>query len=277
MSASSDQPEIVPPSSSQSRSSGTCRPWLAPMVPLLSPQRDAALGYTLGFGAGITTSEARCNRRQRAASFNWAKAPRADILSCAAKAYAARMGDSEYVDAVRLLIGEEQRHARELAKFLHLAGIPLAEITWADTAFRWLRKRAGIEVCVSVLLTAEIIAKVYYAALGKATASPVLRRICEQILQDEVEHVRFQSERLALLRAARPRPFVAMQHLAASRPVRRGLPGRAAQALRRYSAPEATAFVVSGNRPGRKCACPLYHMTPVRVAAQYVHRADERR
>ena len=122
----------------------------------------------------------------------------------AAKSYAARCGDTEYVDAVRLLIAEEQRHARDLGRFLDLAGIPRAESTWSDGVFRWLRKRAGLEVCVSVLLTAEIIAKVYYDALAQATDSAVLARICTQILNDEVEHVRFQAERLGLLRAQRP-------------------------------------------------------------------------
>ncbi|MBI2823661.1 MAG: ferritin-like domain-containing protein [Planctomycetia bacterium] len=131
-----------------------------------------------------------------------------------AKAYAARSGDYEYIDAVRLLIGEEQRHARTLAKFLELAGVPVAQRTTADALFRWLRKRAGLEICVSVLLSAEVIAKVYYAALHDATGSPVLRRVCEQILRDEVEHVRFQAQRLALLRAGRPRILVLLGHAA---------------------------------------------------------------
>jgi len=128
----------------------------------------------------------------------------------AARAYAARTGDVEYVNAVRLLIAEEQRHARDLAHFLDLASIPLARRCWADSIFRWLRKRAGLEVCVAVLVTAEMIAKVYYAALRDATASPVLRRLCEQILSDEVAHVRFQCERLAILRTRRPRAIIAL-------------------------------------------------------------------
>jgi len=130
----------------------------------------------------------------------------------AAKAYAARSGDHEYVDAVRLLIAEEQRHARELGRFLDLAGIPRARATWSDGVFRWLRKRAGLEVCVAVLLTAEIIAKVYYDALAQASDSLVLARICAQILRDEEEHVRFQAERLGLLRAARFAPAVFLSH-----------------------------------------------------------------
>ncbi len=54
-----------------------------------------------------------------------------------------------------------------------------------------------------MLLTAEILAKVYYAALKEATRSPMLRRICARILLDEEAHVRFQAERLAILRRAR--------------------------------------------------------------------------
>jgi hypothetical protein len=41
---------------------------------------------------------------------------------------------------------------------------------------------------------------VYYIALRDATDSQVIRRLCQQILRDEDEHVRFQCERLAILR-----------------------------------------------------------------------------
>jgi hypothetical protein len=164
-------------------------------------------------GAGLTLAE-RDAIADSIREFQLGESAEGRHFVRAAKAYAARSGDREYVEAVRLLIGEEQRHARDLARFLQLADVPLAEATWADSAFRWLRKRAGVEVCISVLVTAEIIAKVYYAALGEATGSPVLRRICEQILRDEVEHVRFQAERLAILRAARPRLLVAGLHAA---------------------------------------------------------------
>jgi hypothetical protein len=60
-----------------------------------------------------------------------------------------------------------------------------------------------------VLLTAEVIAKVYYAALRKATGSVVLQCLCDQILHDEIYHVRFQTQRLAALRGERPRWRVA--------------------------------------------------------------------
>jgi hypothetical protein len=122
-----------------------------------------------------------------------------------ARAYAERSGDGEYLAALRLFIAEEHRHARDLGRVLALAGIPLVGSTWPDTVFRRLRRGAGLELSICVLVTAEIIAKVYYAALREATGSSVLRRLCDQILRDEVQHVRFQAERVALLRHRRPR------------------------------------------------------------------------
>jgi hypothetical protein len=118
-----------------------------------------------------------------------------------ARTYGQRTGDMEYVYALRLFIAEENRHARDLGRVLDSAGIPRIGHTWPDAVFRWLRHRAGLELSIAVLVTAEIIAKVYYVALREATASPVLRRVCEQILSDEEYHVRFQCERLAILRA----------------------------------------------------------------------------
>jgi rubrerythrin len=127
-----------------------------------------------------------------------------------AQQYVARTGDGDYLVALRLFIAEEQRHARELGRFLTLNGIPLVERTFADSVFRGLRHVLGaLEISIAVLLTAEIIAQVYYPALKDATRSAVLRRICDQIIQDEERHVQFQSQQLARLRAGRGRLFLA--------------------------------------------------------------------
>lgn len=129
-----------------------------------------------------------------------------------AQAYALRTGDRAYVPATRLFIAEEQRHARDLGRFLTLAGMPLLSRSWPDTVFRRLRHLAGLELSIAVLITAEIIAKVYYAALRRATGSRVLRRLCDQILHDEFAHVCFQAQRLALLRRRRPRSWITLMH-----------------------------------------------------------------
>jgi hypothetical protein len=124
-------------------------------------------------------------------------------LFTAAQRYAAHSGDGDYVTALRLFVAEEHRHAADLGRVMDLSGIPRASKSWPDTVFRFLRRRAGLELSVSVLVTAEVIAKVYYPALRDATRSTVLRTLCEQIIRDEVVHVRFQCERLAILRQRR--------------------------------------------------------------------------
>jgi hypothetical protein len=121
-----------------------------------------------------------------------------------ARDYAARTGDYEYLKAIRLFIGEEQRHALQLARFLTINGIPLVDTTFADRVFRRLRTLIStLEISIAVLVTAELIAKVYYSVLREATESRILRRLCDQILSDEDAHVRFQCGHLAALRANR--------------------------------------------------------------------------
>ena len=127
-----------------------------------------------------------------------------------AEAYARAWGDPDYVPAIRLFIAEEQRHARDLGRFLTLNGIPLARRSLADAVFRCLRNLLGsLEASIAVLILAEIIAQVYYEALRKATDSAVLRRLCDQIIRDEAFHVRFQAEQLGKLRAGRRRALFA--------------------------------------------------------------------
>lgn len=122
----------------------------------------------------------------------------------AAEKYAHESGDDEYLRAIRLFIKEEQRHARDLARFLELNHIPPLKTTFPDRIFRRLRRLVGsLEISIAVLLTAEIIAKVYYAALQSATNSTVLDALCRQILRDEEKHVEFQAEQLARLRVRR--------------------------------------------------------------------------
>jgi hypothetical protein len=124
-------------------------------------------------------------------------------LKRAAGSYAHRSEDFAYSRAVDLFIREEQYHAALLGRFVDRECIARTRHTWVDSVFRSLRRFAGLETSICVLLTAEVIAKVYYRALLAATASPVLRAICRRILEDEAAHVEFQSERLAILRRKR--------------------------------------------------------------------------
>ncbi len=111
--------------------------------------------------------------------------------------------EQDYYNAIVQFIREEQRHARDLARFMNRQEIPLIRDHWIDRVFRELRRFAGLELSIIVLITAEIIAKVYYKALKNSTNSRILRELCDQILLDEEKHVEFQSETLHKLGKAR--------------------------------------------------------------------------
>ena len=122
----------------------------------------------------------------------------------AAEIEAEQKGDLYLLEAVRLFIGEEQRHAALLGHFLQLEGIPLLKHQWTDSIFRFLRRRWNLELCVAVLMTAELVARVYYRALRDATDSPALQSICRHLLRDEMHHLAFHAGILGDLRRNRP-------------------------------------------------------------------------
>jgi hypothetical protein len=127
--------------------------------------------------------------------------------------HAWRTSDAAYLEAHCRFMAEERRHARDLARFLGLAGVPLlTERSWLNRLFCWLGSRGGLELTLAIITMVEVIAQTYYAALRRATRSPVLRRLCAQILRDEKAHVRFQCERLAALRRGRSGWLLALTH-----------------------------------------------------------------
>lgn len=107
--------------------------------------------------------------------------------------FARRNGDPAYLDAITGLIREEQKHALVLWKFMSENNIRRIRGHWVDGVFRRLRQFGGLENSIRVLITAEIIAAVFYRGFRDATHSPTLRAICEQILRDEEMHINFQS------------------------------------------------------------------------------------
>ncbi len=102
-----------------------------------------------------------------------------------------------------------------LASFLGQQGIQGLGSNWVDGVFRFLRKLAGLEVCASVLVTAEVLAVPFYQALRDATKSRLLRAICSRILEDEAAHLNYQGLTLGLIRGRlgeRARTFHAFYH-----------------------------------------------------------------
>src|SRR5918993_4496045 len=89
-----------------------------------------------------------------------------------AAVYAARVGDPHYAEAVRLFFAEENRHATYLARFLACHGVEPIGRSWTDFIFRRVRRLMGLELLLTVLLTAELIGEVYYRAVRTATRCP---------------------------------------------------------------------------------------------------------
>ena len=117
--------------------------------------------------------------------------------------FAARHGLPALPAVTALFIKEEQHHAAQLRSFMVANGIPLKERSWTDSIFRVLRKLAGFEAAVTVLVTAEMIGFVYYRALARATGSRCLKTICRSMCADESLHLRYETQLLMTLRGDR--------------------------------------------------------------------------
>jgi rubrerythrin len=117
--------------------------------------------------------------------------------------YGDSVNDPWFAEALELFIKEEQQHSRYLDAFLESQSIPLVSRQWVDTVFRRLRGLAGLELSLTVLVTAELIAVPYYRALRGATGSAILKMICTRILEDESSHLKYQASMLARISSGR--------------------------------------------------------------------------
>jgi hypothetical protein len=121
----------------------------------------------------------------------------------AAERFAREKQIPHLVRIIELLIREEQRHASLLRAFMQDHRMPLKRTDWTDRIFRFVRRGAGLQLYVSVLICAELIGNVYYRALEVATDCERLQILCRAIVSDELAHVGFESQVLFTLRAGR--------------------------------------------------------------------------
>lgn len=115
----------------------------------------------------------------------------AHLLSAAEK-----VGDEDYVEALRLFVREEQEHARLLALVCQHLEIDMLQKHWTDGVFQVTRKVAGLRAEVLMLLVAEIVAVRYYKILSEGVGDHVLSRIFARIQADEVRHLEFHAATL---------------------------------------------------------------------------------
>ncbi len=99
-----------------------------------------------------------------------------------------------YQRAVDLFVAEEQSHAALLARTVaHLRGT-LLQKQWSNSIFRWLRNLVNLEFNIQVLLTAELIAEVYFGLLSLRCSDPVVQTVARKLLRDEMGHLSFQRD-----------------------------------------------------------------------------------
>ncbi len=123
----------------------------------------------------------------------------AHLLNASAK-YAFKIGDPDYVHAVRLFIKEEQKHGNNLGKYLDRIGKPRIQKNWGDTLFRKIRYfNTSMEIWTLAVITVESTAQIFYQCLKDATGCTLLKQICTDILIDEAYHIDFQTERLGII------------------------------------------------------------------------------
>ncbi|WP_462247906.1 ferritin-like domain-containing protein [Ekhidna sp.] len=118
-------------------------------------------------------------------------------LLSAVSRYAKKIKDEEYISAVKLFIKEEQKHGRNLGRYINQIGEHRLGKDWGDTIFRKIRYfNKSMELWTITLIIVESAAQVFYQALKDATNCQLLKSICQDILIDEAHHIKFQNERL---------------------------------------------------------------------------------
>jgi hypothetical protein len=164
-------------------------------------QRNAANRRPIPWDQGASASEEELAAVGRSLqAWQLGESSDGNHLRAAAARYADVSGDWRFPEVAELFIREEQGHSEMMGRFLDLAGLGRVRRDWGDRAFRALRHwRCDLESWTTPVIVAEVLALVYFDALRRATASAVLRAICTQILADEVAHIRFQTERFAML------------------------------------------------------------------------------
>jgi hypothetical protein len=167
--------------------------------------------------ADVLTPEERGRIAGSIATFQLGEQSEGGTLRRAAECFAAARQTPALVRIIELFIREEQRHASLLRSFMEDHEIPLKRNHWTDYVFRRLRRLAGLELYLCVLITAELIGNVYYRVLASATGCQRLKVLCRTLVADELVHVAFESQLLIALRAARPawaRALIRLTHRA---------------------------------------------------------------
>lgn len=130
-----------------------------------------------------------------------------NLINAATK-HGAELEDQNYVVAIKLFIKEEQKHGENLGKYLDRIDEKRIKKNWGDSLFRKARGfNTSMEFWTIAVITVESTAQLFYQCLKSATKCRLLQQICTDILIDEAAHIRFQTERLALIYNNKTKPM----------------------------------------------------------------------
>jgi hypothetical protein len=167
--------------------------------------------------AGISSALTRDERELIAgslATFQLGEQSEGHSLLKATRDFARVRGTPALVCIVELLILEKQSHAALLLVYMKANQIAPKRTDRTDRWFRRVRRLAGLELYLYVLISAELIGIVYYRALETATNCPRLTLLCRVLVADELAHVGFESQLLLSLQADRGSWISALMRIA---------------------------------------------------------------
>lgn len=156
--------------------------------------------------SGLTDVLTHGERRLMAgslATFQLGEHSKGRSLLSAARRFAHTHALPELERIMQLFIREQRRHADLLRDFMTDHGMPVRNFALSDLAFRSVRRLAGFELYLHVLIAAELIGHVYYRALETASGCQRLKVLCRMLVADELAHVAFESELLRGLHTRR--------------------------------------------------------------------------
>jgi hypothetical protein len=110
--------------------------------------------------------------------------------------------DPDFVEALRLYIAEEGRHARELGRLVRALGGEPAHTHPSADRFRAVRRLIGFRTKMMVLAGAEVVGGVFYDLLARRAGCPALSRALRVIVDEERAHLLFQRDYSPAMRAA---------------------------------------------------------------------------
>lgn len=102
--------------------------------------------------------------------------------------------DADFVEALRMYIAEEGRHARELGRLVRAFGGAPAHTHPSADRFRAVTGLLGFRTKMMVLAGAEVVGGVFYDLLARRAGCPALTRTLRVIIDEERAHLLFQRD-----------------------------------------------------------------------------------